>query len=185
MDFIFQPWPWFAAGPLIALTLFLYFYFGKNFGVSTNFETVCTLVGAGKFCDYFDKDWKEKDYGIYFIVGLLIGGFITAYFLIPNQQIDLNPKTVSELANIGFVDAGKSYLPDEIYSNENVFTVKGFLILLLSGVFIGFGTRYAGGCTSGHSITGLSSFQLPSLLATIGFFAGGIIMTWFLIPLLF
>lgn len=185
MDFIFEPWPWYVGGPLIALTLFLYFYFGKNFGASTNFETLCTMVGAGKVSDYFKKDWKERDFALMFVGGLIIGGFISSNFLVPNQAIDLNPTTINELTSLGFMDVGQHYFPDEIFGSEAVFSLKGFLILMLSGVCIGFGTRYAGGCTSGHAITGLSSFQLPSLLAVIGFFIGGIIAVWFLIPLIF
>ncbi|TMM32457.1 YeeE/YedE family protein [Polaribacter aestuariivivens] len=185
MDFILQPWPWFVGGPLIALSLFLYFYFGKNFGASTNFETLCTMAGAGKVSDYFKKDWKERDFALLFVVGLIIGGFISATYLIPNQKIDLNPKTVQELTDLGFSNVANQYFPDEIFSEEVVFSLKGFLILILSGVLIGFGTRYAGGCTSGHAITGLSSLQLPSLLAVIGFFIGGIIAAWFIIPILF
>lgn len=185
MDFILEPWAWYVGGPLIALTLFLYFYFGQNFGASTNFETLCTMVGAGKVSDYFKKDWKERDFAMLFVIGLIIGGFISSNFLIPNQTIDLNPKTIQELTDLGFTNVANQYFPDEIFSNEAIFSLKGFLILILSGVCIGFGTRYAGGCTSGHAITGLSSFQLPSLLAVIGFFIGGIIAVWFIIPNLF
>ena len=101
------------------------------------------------------------------------------------QIIDLNPETVSELANIGFANAGESYLPPEIFNTENIFSLKGISILIGAGILIGFGARYAGGCTSGHSITGISSLQLPSILSTIGFFIGGIIMAWFIIPILF
>lgn len=185
MDFIFQPWAWFVGGPLIAISLLLYFYFGKNFGASTNFETLCTMAGAGKVSDYFKKDWKDRDFALMFVVGLIIGGIISAKFLIPEQTINLNPTTVQELTDLGFANVGNQYFPDEIFSDEVVFSLKGFLILLCSGLLIGFGTRYAGGCTSGHAITGLSSLQLPSLLAVIGFFIGGIIATWFLIPIIF
>jgi len=185
MDFILEPWAWYVGGPLIALTLFLYFYFGQNFGASTNFETLCTMVGAGKVSDYFKKDWKERDFAMLFVIGLIIGGFISSNFLIPDQTIDLNPKTIQELTDLGFTNVANQYFPDEIFSNEAIFSLKGFLILILSGVCIGFGTRYAGGCTSGHAITGLSSFQLPSLLAVIGFFIGGIFAVWFIIPNLF
>ena len=185
MDFLLQPWPWFIGGPLIALSLFLYFYFGQNFGASTNFETLCTMAGAGKVSDYFKKDWKQRDFALLFVVGLIIGGFISANFLVPNPTIDLNPETVSDLAEIGFANAGESYLPTEIFNTENIFSLKGFAILIGAGFMVGFGSRYAGGCTSGHAITGLSSLQLPSLLAVIGFFIGGIIATWFIIPILF
>ncbi|MGY8908838.1 MAG: YeeE/YedE family protein [Flavobacteriales bacterium] len=185
MDFIFQPWPWFVGGPLIAISLLLYFYFGQNFGASTNFETMCTILGADKFSDYFNKDWKDQAYALMFVVGLIIGGFIAAYYLIPNQSIDLNPTTVEELKNLGFSNVGNQYFPEEIFGESAYSSLKGFLILIVSGILIGFGTRYAGGCTSGHAITGLSSLQLPSLLAVIGFFIGGIIATWVIIPILF
>ncbi|WP_166383289.1 YeeE/YedE family protein [Polaribacter sp. 11A2H] len=185
MDFILQPWAWYVGGPLIAISLLLYFYFGKNFGASTNFETLCTIAGADKVSDYFKKDWKDRDFALMFVVGLIIGGFISANFLMPNQAIDLNPKTVKELTDLGFSNVGSQYFPDEIFSKDVVFSLKGFLILIISGILIGFGTRYAGGCTSGHAITGLSNLELPSLLAVIGFFIGGIIATWFIIPLLF
>ncbi|MGJ8759976.1 MULTISPECIES: YeeE/YedE family protein [unclassified Polaribacter] len=185
MDFILQPWAWYVGGPLIAISLLLYFYFGKNFGASTNFETLCTIAGADKVSDYFKKDWKDRDFALMFVVGLIIGGFISANFLTPNQAIDLNPKTVQELTDLGFSNVGSEYFPDEIFSEDVVFSLKGFLILIISGVLIGFGTRYAGGCTSGHAITGLSNLELPSLLAVVGFFIGGIIATWFIIPILF
>lgn len=185
MDFLFEPWPWYVGGPLIAITLLLYFYFGKNFGISTNFETICSIAGAGKISDYFKKDWKERDFALLFVVGLIIGGFIASNFLIPNQTVNLNPKTVQELQEIGFQNVGESYFPAEIFNIESALSLKGFLLLVLSGICVGFGTRYAGGCTSGHAITGLSSLQLPSLLAVIGFFIGGIIAAWFIIPLIF
>lgn len=185
MDFILQPWPWFIGGPLIAISLLLYFYFGQNFGASTNFETLCTMAGAGKVSDYFKKDWKQRDFALLFVIGLIIGGFISSTYLIPDQTIDLNLTTAKELTELGFTNVGNQYFPSEIFSDEVVFSLKGFLILLVSGLLIGFGTRYAGGCTSGHAITGLSSLQLPSLLAVIGFFIGGIIATWFIIPVLF
>ncbi|WP_440068938.1 YeeE/YedE family protein [Tenacibaculum discolor] len=185
MDFILQPWPWYVSGPLIAIVLFLFFYFGKNFGVSTNLETMCTMVGAGKVSDYFKKDWKERDWSIFFLVGLLIGGYIAINYLSTTSGVDLNPTTINELADFGFADAGKTYVPNEIFSIDNMLTLKGFAILLIAGILIGFGTRYADGCTSGHAITGLSSFQLPSLIAVIGFFIGGLIMIWVLFPLIF
>lgn len=185
MEIILQPWPWFVGGPLIALILFLMYYFGKSFGVSTNLETFCTIGGAGKISEHFKTNWKSKKWSLIFVVGIIIGGYISSHFLMSSQTIDLNPETVTDLAAIGFENAGATYLPPEIFDTENIFSLKGILILISAGVLIGFGSRYAGGCTSGHSITGISSLQLPSLLATIGFFIGGIIMAWVIIPLLF
>lgn len=185
MDILFQPWAWYVSGPLIALVLFFFFYFGKNFGISTNLETMCTIAGAGKISDYFKKDWKERDWALVFIVGLIIGGYVAVNYLSTTTTIDLNPDTVKDLADLGFSSAGNSFVPNEIFSIESMLTLKGFIILLVAGIFIGFGTRYAGGCTSGHAITGLSSLQLPSLIAVIGFFIGGLLMTWIFFPLIF
>lgn len=185
MDIILQPWAWYVGGPLIALTLFLFFYFGKSFGVSSNLETICTIAGAGKVSDYFKKDWKQRDWALFFLAGLIIGGFIASSFLSTNT-VNLNPKTVKELADLGFANAGtSSMVPAEIFSVSSLLSFKGFLILIGAGICIGFGTRFAGGCTSGHAITGLSNLQLPSLLAVIGFFTGGLVMTWVLFPLIF
>ena len=180
-----QPWSWYVSGPLIALVLFLVFYFGKSFGISTNLETFCTIGGAGKFSDYFKTDWKTRTWSLLFVVGIIIGGYITANFLSESNTIDLNPETINDLADLGFTNAGNSYLPPEIFSTDVIFSVKGLCILIGAGFLVGFGARYAGGCTSGHAITGLSSLQIPSLIATIGFFIGGLITTWFLIPLIF
>jgi uncharacterized membrane protein YedE/YeeE len=185
MEFILHPWPWYVGGPLIAVILFLMFYFGKSFGISSNLETFCTIGGAAKFSDYFKTDLKTKRWSLIFVLGIILGGFISSQFLMEHQTIDLNPATIQELSNLGFKNAGSTYLPSEIFSTETLFTGKGVLVLIGAGMFIGFGARYAGGCTSGHAITGLSSLQLPSLLAVIGFFIGGLLMTWFLIPLIF
>ncbi len=185
MDFILAPWPWYFSGPLIALILFLFFYYGKNFGISTNLETMCTIAGAGKVSDYFKKDWKERDWALVMIIGLIVGGFVASNFLSVSKTINLSSNTIKDLTNLGFENSGATYMPNELFGLENIFTFKGFSILLLAGILIGFGTRYAGGCTSGHAITGLSSLQVPSLIAVIGFFIGGLIMTWILFPLIF
>ena len=185
MDFLLEPWPWYVGGPLIAFVMFLLFYYGKKFGISSNLETICALGGAGKLHEHFNFDWKKSGWNLMFILGTVIGGFIAFKFLTPNEAVALNPQTVQDLAAIGFSDAGASYLPDELFSVESMLTLKGFLLLLGAGILVGFGARYAGGCTSGHAITGLSNLELPSLISVIGFFIGGLIMTWLLLPLIF
>lgn len=186
MEIFLQPWPWYTSGVLIAFILFLLFFFGKSFGVSTNLETICTMAGAGKVSSYFNTDWRQRKWSILFIIGIIIGGFISKNYLSSSTEIALNPKTVADLKQeLGFENAGKTLVPEEIFSIESISSVKGVSILILAGFLIGFGTRYAGGCTSGHAITGLSSLQLPSLVAVIGFFIGGLLMTWFVLPLIF
>ncbi|GGG55591.1 YeeE/YedE family protein [Bizionia arctica] len=185
MDYILQPWPWYITGPLLALVMFILIYFGKTFGMSSNLRTLCAIGGAGKNTAFFDFDWKEQRWNLMVVVGAIIGGFIAHFMLSAPIDIDLNPETVSDLSLLGFENAGKTLLPAELYSWDAVFTLKGISILIVGGFLVGFGTRYAGGCTSGHAITGLSSLQLPSLIAVIGFFIGGLIMIHLLFPLIF
>ncbi|MGJ8593963.1 MAG: YeeE/YedE family protein [Aquaticitalea sp.] len=185
MEYIFNPWPWYVSGPLIAVVMFILIYIGKTFGMSSNLRTFCTIAGAGKKTKFFDFDWKSQKWNLIVVLGAVIGGFV-AHFLLSNPiDIDLNPNTVDGLSQLGFENAGKSLLPGEIYSWDAVFTLKGLTILIIGGFLVGFGTRYAGGCTSGHAITGLSSLQMPSLIAVIGFFLGGLIMIHLVFPLIF
>jgi len=185
MDFISQPWAWYVAGPIIAFIMFLLYYFGERFGVSSNLETFCSIGGAGRFVDYFKIDWKQNSWNLIFVAGAIAGGFIASQWLSPSDVVALNPQTVQDLADIGIQNAGSTYLPDEIFSIDTMLTFKGFFILLIAGVMVGFGARWAGGCTSGHAIVGLSNLELPSLISVIGFFIGGLVMTWLILPLLF
>lgn len=185
MDFILKPWPWFVSGPLIATVLLLLLYFGKTFGMSSNLRTLCTISGAGKHAEFFRFDWKAQKWNLTVALGAIIGGFIATTFLSDGSTIELNPETISDLAKMNFKQVGETLLPNEIYGWDAVFSLRGILILIIAGFLVGFGTRYAGGCTSGHAITGLSHLQLPSLIAVIGFFIGGLLMTHFILPLLF
>lgn len=185
MDFLLQPWPWYVSGPLISVVMLLLIYFGKNFGMSSNLRTLCTIAGADKYADFFKFDWKAQRWNLVVVLGTIIGGFISVQFLSDASPIALNPETIADLSALGFTNAGETLLPPEIYSWENVLTFKGIFILVIAGFLVGFGTRYAGGCTSGHAISGLSNLQLPSLIAVIGFFIGGLIMTHFILPLIF
>jgi len=185
MEFITQPWAWYVAGPVIALIMFLLFYFGERFGMSSNLETFCSIGGAGKFVDYFKIDWKQNKWNLIFVAGSVVGGFIASYWLSPSDAVMLNPQTVQDLADIGIANAGQTYLPDEIFSIDTMLSLKGFFILLIAGIMVGFGARWAGGCTSGHAIVGLSNLELPSLISVIGFFIGGLVMTWLILPLIF
>lgn len=185
MEYLLKPWPWYVSGPLITLVMLLLIYFGKTFGMSTTLRTLCSIGGAGKYSDFFRFDWKAYRWNLVVVLGAIIGGYIAVTFLSDGSTIALNAQTVSDLSELGFSRAGEGLLPSEIYAWDNVLTVKGMAILIIAGFLVGFGTRYAGGCTSGHAITGLSNLQWPSLIAVIGFFIGGLIMTHFLLPLIF
>ncbi|PKQ46064.1 YeeE/YedE family protein [Confluentibacter flavum] len=185
MNFILNPWPWYVSGPLIALVMALLVYFGKTFGMSSNLKTMCTMLGANKFSDFFKVDWKEQSWNLVVVIGAIIGGYIAVNFLSNDAVTNLNPKTISELAALGFNNPGTTLVPNELYDYESIMSGKGLLILIMGGLLVGFGTRYADGCTSGHAITGLSSLQKPSLIAVIGFFIGGLVMTNLILPLIF
>ncbi len=73
-------------------------------------------------------------------------------------------------------------MPAEIFNWPALLTFRGFFFMIFGGFLVGFGTRYAGGCTSGHAIMGLSNLQLPSLITTISFMTGGFIMANLIMP---
>jgi len=181
-EWIIAPWPWYVAGPMITLVMVLMLFFGRTFGISSTLRTVCSIGGAGKLSDFFKFDWKEASWNLFFAVGAVIGGYIASHFMMPDQAIDLNPATIESLKAVGVANPGAEYLPGSIFSFENLLTGQGLLFMVVGGFMVGFGTRYAGGCTSGHAISGLSNLQLTSLVATIGFFLGGLIVTHFVLP---
>jgi len=185
MNWIFDPWPWYISGPIIALIMFLLLLMGKNFGMSSNLRTLCTICGAGNKTSFFKFDWKEQKWNLIVVLGAIIGGFIGAHLLSGETAVAINPATVTELKSLGFSSAGKAYLPAELFDLNALSNFKSLSILTIGGLLVGFGARYAGGCTSGHAISGLSDLQLPSLIAVVGFFIGGLIMIHFLFPLIF
>ena len=185
MNWIFEPWPWYISGPLIAGTMVALLFAGKNFGMSSNLRTVCAALGAGKNCEFFCFDWRGQRWNLFVMAGAVAGGFIGMYFLSHNAIPKLNSDVIVQLKQLGFKSAGSSYVPTELFGNNIFSSVKSLIILLLGGFLVGFGARYAGGCTSGHAISGLSNLQLPSLIAVIGFFAGGLIMVHLIFPLIF
>lgn len=182
--FLTGPWPWYFSGMVIAAIMLLLFFFGRSFGFSSNFRSICAACGAGKQSAFFDFDWRAQSWNLLFLVGAIIGGFLSAEFLSNEQPIVLSASTINDLAAIGINFDGQ-VLPGQIFSLDYMLSLKGFLVLLGGGFLVGFGSRYAGGCTSGHAITGLSNLQIPSLIAVIGFFIGGLIMTHLLFPLIF
>lgn len=184
IEYLRQPWPWYIAGPLIALTMFLLLFFGKNFGISSTFRTTCAIGGAGKISDFFNFDWKKQLWNLVLVGGMIIGGFIASTWLQESKSIPLAQKTVQKLQGIGIQNPGANYLPEEIFSWDSLFTLRGFIFLVVGGFLVGFGARYAGGCTSGHAISGMSNLQFPSLIAVVGFFIGGLLMTYLLLPLI-
>ena len=184
LEFISQPLPWYVSGPLIALVMAILLFFGKSFGFSSNLRVICAACGAGKYVAFFDYDWRSQTWNLLFLAGAILGGFISSEFLTTGDAVQLSPATIQDLGALG-ISAPDALQPEEIFGLDALFTLRGFLLLLVGGFLIGFGSRYAGGCTSGHAISGLSNLQLPSLIAVIGFFIGGLLTTFLLLPILF
>ncbi len=186
MELLLGTWHWAISGFLIGIIMLVLVYFGKTFGMSSNLRTMCTMMGADRASDFFKMDWREQKWNLAIVLGAVLGGFIASYFLSDaNMILHLNPKTVENLNQLNIDAPAGKWVPDAIFGWENVLSVKGSTTLLIGGILIGFGTRYAGGCTSGHAISGLSNLQKPSLIAVIGFFIGGLIMSHFILPLIF
>lgn len=185
MNIIFQTWPWYISGFLIGMVMLTLIYFGKNFGMSTNLQSLCSMTGLGKRIAYFDFDWKANRWNFVVVLGAMAGGFVAVHFMSSPSNVDINPNTIAQLSQLGIDAPNGQLMPKALFGDQIWQSPKSILILLGGGILIGFGTRYAGGCTSGHAISGLSNLQLPSLKAVIGFFIGGLIMAHFLLPLLF
>ncbi len=183
IDLIKEPWPWYVAGILIGLIVPALLILGnRHFGISSSLRHFCAACIPGKI-PFFQYDWKKETWNLFFIGGIFLGAAFTAHFLMNDVPVIIHPKLAAELNGYGITDFG-NLVPIQLFNFENLMTVKGFIIMVLGGFLVGFGTRYAGGCTSGHAIMGLSNLQWPSLIATICFMIGGILASNFLLPLI-
>jgi uncharacterized protein len=181
LDFLKQPWPWYIAGPLIGLTVPALLLLGnKSFGISSSLRHVCAACIPAKI-PFFQYDWKKEVWNLFFVAGILVGGIIAAQLLANPEPIQVNAKLSSELATYGVTNYD-SIIPKALFSWSELLTVRGIFMMVIGGFLVGFGTRYAGGCTSGHAIMGLSNLQWPSLVATCCFMAGGFIMANLILP---
>jgi uncharacterized membrane protein YedE/YeeE len=179
-----QPWPWYVSGPAIAGIMAILIISGKTFGFSANLSNICSMLGFGKRIPFFNFNWKNQRWNLWFLVGSIAGGYIAVHFLKSPEPLMLSPATVADLKKLNIPFDG-NLEPGSVFNWDYLFTWRGLFLFLGGGFLIGFGTRWAGGCTSGHAITGLSNLQLPSLIAVIGFFLGGLFTTFLLFPIIF
>lgn len=183
IELIKQPWPWYVAGPLIGLTVPALLILGnKSFGISSSLRHICASCIPANI-PFFKYNWKKEVWNLFFVFGIFLGGASAVNLLSNPNPIEVDPKLATELAGYGITNFD-NLIPEDIINWQSLFTLKGFLMIVVGGFLVGFGTRYAGGCTSGHSIMGLSNLQLPSLIATISFMIGGFIMANLLLPII-
>lgn len=183
-----EPWPWYLAGPLIGLLVpILLVVGGKAFGISSNLRHACAAlpVARSKKPDFFHYDWRSSGlWNLVFALGIGVGGYIGLRVLAdPTVPLALAPETADALRALGVTDL-TGFVPTQLVSWSALVTPVGALMVLGGGFLVGFGARWAGGCTSGHAISGLADLQLPSLVAVLGFFLGGLLVTHGLLPLL-
>lgn len=183
LEFIKQPWPWYVAGPLIGLTVPVLLLIGnKSFGISSSLRHICAACFPANI-SFFKYDWKKEVWNLVFVFGIFLGGVIAAQFLANPDPIHINAALAGELNNYGIANHD-NLVPIDIMNWASLLTLRGFLLMVVGGFLVGFGTRYAGGCTSGHAIMGLSNLQWPSLVATICFMIGGFVMANLLLPII-
>lgn len=181
MELPTQPWPWYAAGIIIGLTVPALLLLGnKHFGISSSMRHICAACVPGDI-KFFKYDWKKESWNLFFVFGTLLGAAIATIFLDDPNPVVVHPELAADLAKVGVTDYSK-LVPADLFSWSSLLTLRGFLLIVVGGFLVGFGTRYGGGCTSGHAIMGLSTLQWPSLVATIAFMAGGFLTANLILP---
>lgn len=157
--------PWYIAGPLIGLMVpLLLFVREKQFGLSSSYRYIGSFILPKN--SYFNYDRSKDAWQVHFAIGIVCAAVLIFQFDLYTPQN---------------LDSSKEYLRhfQEVYSLQN------WLMFAVGGIFVGFGARYAGGCTAGHCIMGNSILSLSSILSTCMFFAGGLIVSHFVLPYLF
>jgi hypothetical protein len=185
IDLLRQPWPWYVAGALIGLTVPLLLLLGnKAFGLSSSLRHVCAACVPASV-EFFNYDWRAQAWNLWFVGGIVVGGAIGGLLLTDPAAVVIAPDTLAALSALGVRDFTSGLLPADVFSWSAMTTARGWFFTAGGGFLVGFGTRYAAGCTSGHAIMGLSNLQWPSLVATLCFMGSGILMTHFGLPWIF
>lgn len=183
IEWLSKPWPWYVAGPLIGLMVPALLLLGnKTFGISSSLRHICAACLPAKI-PFFKYDWKKEIWNLFFVAGIISGAVIVTLFFQNSAPVRVNAALVSELQEYGIYNYS-GLVPSELFNWNSLLSVKGLIMIVGGGFLVGFGTRYGGGCTSGHAIMGLSNLQLPSLIATISFMAGGFLVANFILPLI-
>lgn len=183
MKFLTDPWPWYVAGPIIGITVPLLLLLGnKRLGISTTLRQVCAACLPLNI-PLFNYDWKKDRWNLFFVAGVTLGGLLGARLLANPNPVAISSHTIEFLSSMGITDFN-GLMPSELFNWKSLLTGKGFYLMIVGGFMVGFGTRYARGCTSGHGILGLSALQWPSLVATMSFFLGGIVFSHFVLPMI-
>ncbi len=174
-------WPWYIGGPLLGLTVpALILLTGHQLGISLCFKPPLAIM-FGKKIPFFNYLWQTDVWRMVFVFGIAVGGFLALHVFAASAPPDINPATVSALKELGITDFS-SILPADLFGIHMASNPAVVAFLVIGGFLVGFGARYANGCTSGHAIMGISYFQIASVIAAASFFAGGLFMTHVIYP---
>ena len=185
IELLQKPWPWYIAGPAIGLIVPLLLLIGnKQFGISSSYRHICAAVVPSKKVEFFQYDWKKQSWNLLFAAGVVIGGFLGMYVFKNPEPMALNESTKGALTVFG-IHSFDGYIPSDLFSFENLLSLQGMILMIGGGFLVGFGTRYAGGCTSGHAIMGIANLQWTSVVASACFMIGGFITTHLILPFIF
>lgn len=184
LELIKQPWHWSVAGIAVGLTVPILLLLGnKKFGISSSLRHICAMCFPADI-DFFKYNWRKEIWNLFFVVGITLGAVIASQYLQNPNDLVIADATKQRLISYGISDFS-NLMPHDIFAWSNLFTLQGLVFFVIGGFLVGFGARYAGGCTSGHAIMGLSNLQIPSLIATISFMIGGFVSANFILPFIF
>ncbi len=188
LEVLSAPWPWYVAGPLLGLIVpLLLLVGGKVFGISSSLRHMCAASPAPDSWkpSFLRYDWKASGlWNLAFVFGIALGALLAVSLLgVPDAGQSISAATRADLAALGIQDFS-GLVPVELFGWDRLLSPAGFVVVVIGGFMVGFGARWAGGCTSGHAISGIANLQLPSLIAVLGFFAGGLLVTFGLLPIL-
>ncbi|MFA5897471.1 MAG: YeeE/YedE thiosulfate transporter family protein [Hyphomicrobium sp.] len=182
LELISRPWPWYVAGTCVGLTVPALLLLGnKSFGISSSLRHICAACLPANI-PFFKYNWRKEAWNLFFVAGVLLGSLIATNFLSNPEPIRIAASTRADLEAMG-VHEFSGLMPADLFGAGGVFTPRGLVFFVIGGLLVGFGTRWAGGCTSGHTIMGLSNLQWPSLVATLAFMVGGFAGTWVILPM--
>jgi len=161
LEFVRGPWPWWVGGIAIGVMVpLLLFMANRPFGISSTLRHVCAAcLPSGP--SFFRYEWRKDAWNLFLVAGVMLGGGIAQRWLIAS---------------------GAPPMPLDLFSFDALATPRGWFFMVGGGFLVGFGSRWANGCTSGHAIMGLSLRRPASLVAVVGFFLGGLFVTWIVLP---
>lgn len=184
LELLKEPWPWYVSGPIIGISIPLLLILGnKMLGISSSLRHTCAAVAPFNI-QFLKYNWKSEMWNMFFVAGIFLGGFVGGVLLNNGEAVKISEATIADIKSLG-INSFDGLVPADIFNWKTLFSLKGILVMVLGGIMIGFGSRYAGGCTSGHAIMGISSLQWPSLVAVIFFFIGGLLMTHIIAPIIY